>query len=78
MDNERITVLQYIAKSSGSTSATNVKELERTITKIEYLTGYPINDLINKLEHGWTLEPPCKPDTFDNLFTYLGIKEVDV
>lgn len=72
MSDERITVLQYIAKSAGNESGDKVKKLEETITKIEYLTGYPINELIGKLETGWELRPPVETYSLTDLVRYKG------
>lgn len=42
------------------------EKLCETANKIEYLSGYSLDDLLERLAAGWTLQPP-EPDKFSLL-----------
>lgn len=49
-----------------------VRKLDENITKLEQLTGFSLDELIEKFAAGWTLEPPKNPYTFRDLLRDFG------
>lgn len=49
-----------------------LRHTDDTATKIEHLTGYSLDQLLEKFAAGWTLEPPKELYKFSDLLRDFG------
>lgn len=67
MSGQKLTTLEYLQRMNDLNLRYNYRHLQETVTKLEYLSGYSLDQLIELFAAGWTLQQPKEPYKFSDL-----------